>query len=53
MITVPDTELEQKTSEYIHFVRDYFFATGKDCYKSNVMRIDNENKTLILQYKGK
>lgn len=53
MATVAETELEQKTSEYINFVREYFQSVGKNLYSSRQMIVAKDNEGIILEYKGK
>jgi hypothetical protein len=53
MATVAETELEQKTSEYIEFVREYFRVSGKNAYTSKGMVVAKDNDGIILEYWGK
>lgn len=54
MTTVSELELEQKTSEYIHYARE-FFVTNKDSYASKKMaiRLDADSNIITLKYEGK
>lgn len=54
MATVAEFELEQKASEFIAFVQDFFLDTNKKFYKSNTMflYIDANNR-ITLEYEGK
>lgn len=53
MATVAETELEQKTSEYIGFVREYFQVAQKSTYKGANMMVAKDNDGVILEYWGK
>ena len=53
MASVSDVELEQKTSEYAAFVREYFVATEKQVYSSKTMRVVLDGACLVLEYEGK
>jgi len=53
MATVAETELEQKTSEYINFVREYFQVAGRSTYKGVKMMVAKDNDGIILEYWGK
>ncbi len=53
MATVAETELEQKTSEYAGFVREYFAVTGKRIYSNPEMKVGIDNNYVILEYEGK
>lgn len=53
MATVSETELEQKTSEYVEYVKTLFQSTGKDAYKSSKMRVYVDGVFLILEHEGK
>ena len=54
MATVSDTELEQKTAEYLHFVKDHFVATDRHSYRSKTMFLHmDKNNRITLEYEGK
>ena len=53
MGTVADFELEQKTSEYAHFVREYFVANNKTKHLSKTMDLRLSDNAIILEYEGK
>lgn len=54
MITVSDLELEQKTAEYLHYVRDHFIAAERHTYNSKTMFLHmDKNNRVTLEYEGK
>lgn len=53
MASVSETELEQKTSEYIGYVRELFTSLGKKTYRSPTTAIQIDGDSLILEYEGK
>lgn len=51
MVTVSDLELEQKTAEYVHYVKEHFVAINRKFYKSETMFLTvDKNERVILEY---
>ena len=53
MATILETELEQKTSEYAFYVKEYFKHTGNEFYCSETLDVGFEDGELVMQYRGK
>lgn len=53
MATVAETELEQKTSEYFHYIKTFFESMGSEEYNSATTEIRFYDNVLTLQYAGK
>lgn len=54
MATVSELEMEQKTAEYTHYVKDHMIATNKRYYKSASMYLHmDRNNRITLEFEGK
>lgn len=54
MATVSEVELEQKTVEYVTYLREFFATVSKDSYKTAKMFVYiSEEGRLTLEYKGR